>query len=193
MPNHAERIASALACGRPGCPCNRSSGNGWTIHCPAHDDSGPSLSVSDKDGKCLVHCHGGCSQEAVIGELKERGLWFEPRKPRGHTKAGSAPPPPTPSRVIRYQIKDEAGHVVAIHVRREFPNGSKTFVWEQPDGSPGLAGTAVADMPLYGSETIPGLPDGAEVIVVEGEKASNALRERNIPSVGTVCGASGAA
>ena len=43
--------------------------------CPAHDDRNPSLSVSDKNGKILVHCWAGCSQEEVIGALRDLGLW----------------------------------------------------------------------------------------------------------------------
>jgi len=43
--------------------------------CPAHDDRNPSLSVSDKNGKILVKCWAGCSQEAVIGALRGMGLW----------------------------------------------------------------------------------------------------------------------
>ena len=35
--------------------------------CPAHDDNTPSLHVSEgANGKVLVKCHAGCSQEAVI-------------------------------------------------------------------------------------------------------------------------------
>jgi putative DNA primase/helicase len=44
-------------------------------HCPAHPDSTPSLSVNEKNGKVLVRCHAGCSQEAVIAALRQRGLW----------------------------------------------------------------------------------------------------------------------
>ena len=44
--------------------------------CPAHDDHNPSLSVKDgRNGKPVVHCHAGCSQEEVIAELKARDLW----------------------------------------------------------------------------------------------------------------------
>jgi len=43
--------------------------------CPAHADSTPSLKVSEKNGRVLVHCHAGCSQAEVIKELKARGLW----------------------------------------------------------------------------------------------------------------------
>jgi putative DNA primase/helicase len=42
--------------------------------CPAHDDRNPSLSVSKANGRLLVHCHAGCTQDAVIGELKRLGL-----------------------------------------------------------------------------------------------------------------------
>ena len=43
--------------------------------CPAHDDRNPSLSVSDKNGKILVKCWAGCTQEEVIGALRGMGLW----------------------------------------------------------------------------------------------------------------------
>ncbi len=43
--------------------------------CPAHDDRNPSFSVADKDGKILVKCWAGCSQEEVIGALRGMGLW----------------------------------------------------------------------------------------------------------------------
>ena len=44
-------------------------------NCPAHDDKTPSLHVTARDGKVLVKCHAGCSQDAVIGALKSRNLW----------------------------------------------------------------------------------------------------------------------
>jgi len=43
--------------------------------CPAHDDRNPSFSVSDSNGKILVKCWAGCSQEEVIGALRSMGLW----------------------------------------------------------------------------------------------------------------------
>lgn len=51
-------------------------GSYGTAQCPAHDDRNPSLSVKDgDDGMLLVHCHAGCSQDAVIAAMKERELW----------------------------------------------------------------------------------------------------------------------
>ena len=43
--------------------------------CPAHDDRNPSFSVTDKNGKILVKCWAGCTQEEVIGALRDLGLW----------------------------------------------------------------------------------------------------------------------
>jgi len=43
--------------------------------CPAHNDRNPSLSVSDVNGKTLVKCFSGCTQEGVIGALRDLGLW----------------------------------------------------------------------------------------------------------------------
>ena len=43
--------------------------------CPTHDDRTPSLSVGDHDGRLLVHCFAGCTQEVVIAALQSRGLW----------------------------------------------------------------------------------------------------------------------
>ena len=72
----AKCIATALSCGRYGCDCMRSSRSGkYKVHCPAHDDRNPSLSVTDRKGKVLVKCHAGCSQEAAIEALRQRGLW----------------------------------------------------------------------------------------------------------------------
>ena len=68
----AQAIRIALRCSRSGCRCKGAKGN---VHCPAHHDTNPSLSVVDKDGIVLVNCHAGCTQDAVIEVLKERGLW----------------------------------------------------------------------------------------------------------------------
>jgi hypothetical protein len=67
------------------------------------------------------------------------------------------------------------------HTRIDYSDGSKSFVWEP-------AGVKSIEMPLYGAHNL-----GAErctVVVTEGEKATDALDEAFITSVGTVCGAS---
>jgi hypothetical protein len=42
----------------------------WTARCPAHEDKTPSLSVKEgDDGRVLLHCHGGCNVDEVVGAL----------------------------------------------------------------------------------------------------------------------------
>ena len=43
--------------------------------CPAHDDRSPSFTAKDDNGKILVKCFAGCTQEEVIGALRDLGLW----------------------------------------------------------------------------------------------------------------------
>lgn len=56
------------------------AGAGWECRCPAHDDRTPSLSINaGDDGRALVHCHAGCSAEAVCGAIGLRvSDLFEP-------------------------------------------------------------------------------------------------------------------
>ena len=50
------------------------TGTGMCL-CPAHDDKTPSLKVSvGHNGKALVKCFAGCSQDEVLDALRARGL-----------------------------------------------------------------------------------------------------------------------
>ncbi|MBF6606511.1 MAG: hypothetical protein IVW53_13135 [Chloroflexi bacterium] len=89
--------------------------------------------------------------------------------------------------MTRYPIRDATGEPVAIHCRQDGPDGKRMW-WEQPDGTPGLGGLSAADLPLYGIERLDGSPT---VILVEGEKAADALLSIGVQAVGTVTGASG--
>ena len=72
-----QAIADALSCQNGLCGCHHRSGNGKiNTHCPAHDDQHPSLSLEEsREGKVLFYCQAGCSQEAVIAALQQKGLW----------------------------------------------------------------------------------------------------------------------
>ncbi|MFN8620609.1 MAG: AAA family ATPase [Chloroflexota bacterium] len=85
-----------------------------------------------------------------------------------------------------YQVRDATGILVAVHERHEQPDGGKSFVWRQPDGTTGLAGLSVQEIPLYGIERLV----GKTVVLVEGEKACEALWSVSVPAVATVTGAS---
>lgn len=68
------------------------STGGWSAKCVAHDDTSPSLSIGEGEkGRPVVHCHAGCSQEAVLDGLKARGLWDDEQSrdiPLAHGQLG---------------------------------------------------------------------------------------------------------
>ncbi len=49
--------------------CKQTSPGQFMARCPAHHDETPSLSVSKKGDKVLIHCHAGCSTEAVLDSV----------------------------------------------------------------------------------------------------------------------------
>jgi hypothetical protein len=70
----------------------RADGRQRTVHCPAHDDRHPSLSVGrGRDGRILLKCHAGCSYEAIVdaagidpqelGPPRERRPERQPNRP----------------------------------------------------------------------------------------------------------------
>jgi putative DNA primase/helicase len=170
----------------------RRSGSGWTARCPAHEDRHASLSVTEgHDGRALIHCHAGCSVDAVTDALgMSKGDLFVSR-----------PMPMPPSKTSRqrevshrptlYVVRGLDGEPVAIHERTDTPSG-KRIAWRRPDGSIGLDGTTTADLPLFGSEHLAKWDASRPILVVEGEKAAMALLRSNFRALGTVTGASSA-
>jgi hypothetical protein len=76
----------------------------WQARCLAHDDRKPSLSIRVADDRVLLRCHGGCSQEAVLDALRDRGLWScQQQRER---------PRPLPSRQCRNGGEDDDAHAV---------------------------------------------------------------------------------
>lgn len=77
----AEQIAAYYGQGQQ----LRSDEDGWLTCCPAHEDSTPSLHITVTD-RILVRCHGGCTQTAVINQLKADGMWVVGEKKAGEPK-----------------------------------------------------------------------------------------------------------
>jgi hypothetical protein len=94
----------------------------------------------------------------------------------------------TPRRT-EYEIRDAESHLHAIHVRVDGPDGHKRFEWLKPDRKGGLAGRRAASLPLYGSERASTWEPDAPVVVVEGERACDALLTHGLNAVATVTGA----
>jgi hypothetical protein len=162
----ADQIRSALSCGRPGCDCSK---GGVKTHCPgpshARGDQHPSLGVTDKDGRVLVRCYGGCEQSDIIAELQNRDLW--PRPEPHPSSNGKAPI----KIVATYDYLDEGGALAFQVVRLE----PKDFRQRRPDGKGGWIWKKGDTNIVY---RLPGLlaaDPAALVFVCEGEKDADRL------------------
>jgi putative DNA primase/helicase len=151
----------------------RRSGSCWLAKCPAHDDSNPSLSIREADGKVLVHCFGGCSQSEVIEALKSRGLWQPERSEK-------------PRIVATYDYCDEDGNLLYQVVRTD-PKG---FFQRRPNGSGGWINKKGDRQVLYRLREVLESPI---VFIVEGEKDCETLRSHGFVATTNAGGANGPA
>ena len=103
-----------------GLDARESSAGQWVGRCPAHEDTNPSLAISEGDGgKVLVCCRAGCSQADVIAALRERGLWEPGNGTSAQTEAkpASSPTPKPAGRL--YPTLDEVAQVALRSATRK--------------------------------------------------------------------------
>ena len=147
------------------------SGRQFLARCPAHDDSNPSLSIAERNGKVLVKCFAGCEQADVIGQLKARGLWPE---------SGCREHPPEWGTIVRtYDYTDENGTLLYQICRFLPPYEPPPKEWgkckpRRPDGCGWRWGYGNVRRVLY---RLPELLEAPIVFVPEGEKDCESLRE----------------
>lgn len=155
--------------------------NQWRAKCPAHDDDKPSLSIKLDTNRILLHCFAGCSPEAIVDALglEMRDLFLEPEKSLSKHKISN--------KEHVWTLRDPDGNVVAEHIRIDTPDGKR--LWWRRNGKKGLGGLSTKELPLYRIETLKDLSDNTTVVVTEGEKAADAVRQAGLLAVGTVCGA----
>ena len=155
----------------------RANGSGFVARCPAHEDSTPSLSISETEGRVLVHCHAGCEQRAVIDELRARHLWAEqPREDRSRARL-----------VASYDYRDADG-ALAYQVVRLDP---KSFRQRRPAEGGGWTWNVkgVAPIPYRLPELLTAVKGGYAIYVAEGEKDVDRLRTAGIDAT---CNSGGA-
>lgn len=134
--------------------------SGYQGCCPAHDDSNPSLSFKEEDGKVLLNCHAGCPTEEVVDALglEMRDLfpdnadtswkpWEEGVEVEAYTYRYAEGGPTF--QVVRYEMRDPAHPAYGEkkfrqRVRKpEHPDAGKRgcpddFVWGREDIDPFL-------------------------------------------------------
>jgi hypothetical protein len=162
-------IKQAQDCHQSGCKCRSNT----VTHCPgpshSNGDHNPSMGVSEKDGKVLVCCYGGCDQSALIVALQERGLW--PRKEERDAKPVRSQ---EPTRIVAtYDYQNQDGSLAFQVVRKEgWADGKrkKDFLQRKPNGRGGWDWKKGDTSILY---HLPELlaADSSEIIFLpEGEK-----------------------
>ena len=98
---------------------------GYTALCPGHDDNRNSLSVGlGDDGRVLIRCHAGCSNDAVCQAV---GLTLRDLFPAKATSAANR------REIATYDYTDEDGKMLFQKVRYE----PKDFRCRVPDGNGG--------------------------------------------------------
>jgi uncharacterized protein DUF3631 len=145
----------------------RRSGDSWSARCPAHDDRKASLSIKEDDGKILLHCHAGCSFEAVCraAGIEMRDLF--PASTRIAIRTAK-------KRVAIYDYLNEARDLL-FQVLRYEPKG---FSQRRPDGQGGWINNL--DGVRRVTYRLPELLPAKDVVIVEGEKDVETARRLGI-------------
>jgi putative DNA primase/helicase len=137
--------------------------------CPAHDDHNPSLAISEKNGKVLVHCHAGCSQRDVLDALKHRSIEINaPEQKRVIT--------------VTYDYTDENAKLLYQVVRYE----PKHFSLRRPGHGGWIDSVRGVRRVLY---HLPEILKAEIVFITEGEKDADALRDHGFVATTNAGGA----
>lgn len=182
-------------------PDAKRSGGTWYARCPAHEDSRPSLSITEgQDGRVLLTCHAGCAFEAImkaldldVKEAMPERVDRKPRKtatPRGLLPAHVKAEKKSGTQVFR-TMEDAIAHLEHRLGKRDHlwiyrstsgePIGA-ILRWNTPKGKEIRPVSLVADGWILGGMPEPRLiyavPDLLKnprqtVFVTEGEKAAD--------------------
>ena len=150
-------------------------GSKWAALCPAHNDSEPSLSIAERDGKILLHCFAGCTVEKICTALgiKKSDLFYNNGQKQQRKQI-----------VAKYNYVDEGGkllyQVVRFHpkdFRQRRPGKRGGWIWN----------TRGVTKVLY---NLPEVLKASEVWLAEGEKDVGNLCELGLVAT-TVPGGAG--
>ena len=161
----------------------KKSGNGWAAKCPAHDDGTASLSISEgDDGRTLLHCHRGCTTEAICTKLNLAMADLFPAKATRNDSGKHI--------VATYDYHDASGKV-AFQVVRYAP---KDFRQRRPDATAPDGWTwktSGIEKVLYRlPEIVRAITGGKFIFLCEGEKDVLAMVQRGFDAT---CNCGGAA
>lgn len=141
----------------------------WQACCPAHNDRNPSLSITEKDGKILLHCFTGCTSDDICNalQLKQSDLFLN-----------SAPTYKTTQKkdLIRTHIyRDIDGNIVAKKDMYKEPNEKKSAIWSRYENGAYKTGLKGIEPPLYNIQDV--VKELDTVYIVEGEKDADTVKK----------------
>lgn len=151
-------------------------GREWLARCPCHEDSSPSLGISEgRDGKVVVRCRAGCDTAAVLATV---GLQLADLFPPNGNGAGRHV-------VATYDYRDEKGRLLYQVVRFD----PKDFRQRRPSGDDWDWTLGDVRRVLYRLPELVAADPEEPVYIVEGEKDVDRLVELGLVAT---CNAGGA-
>lgn len=153
------------------------TGTGYTACCPSHDDTNPSLSISEgDDGKILLKCFAGCSLADICRSLGISQSDLFPEKSQNRLDV--------PRKRTEYAYQDENQHTLFSKIRIEpgFDGSQKSFYCEHINEN----GEVVKNLNscrkvLYRlPELLRATSEGKTIFLVEGEKDAEKLIEHGL-------------
>lgn len=136
--------------------------NQYMALCPAHEDHNHSLSISlsDDGTKILIYCFAGCSTEEILQKsgLNMADLFLVSANDKKQIIHQTS-----------YTYYNADGSIAYTKTRIDNADKTKSFYFEQPDGTKGLKGV---QHELY---NLPAVVSAEKVYVVEGEKCADAV------------------
>lgn len=185
-------------------PRHAKSGNGYKANCPAHDDKKPSLSVTEAEGgRVLLHCHAGCTTEAVVEAMGlstadlfpeertySRPVTGQPKQPVFRTAEEAIAAYRLGQPDNQWPYTDAAGNEVGRILRWETSAGKEMRPINRTQAGWTLTGIT-RPRPLLNLPALLAAPE-APVYVVEGETCVDALESFGLLATTSAGGANAA-
>ena len=92
-----------------------------------HNDKNPSLTIGNRDGKLVWHCHGGCNQSDVMYALIDRGLLSPAGTPSAPTKPAVQTPAEVNEAALQYLYRRELSDETIAHFKIGSSNNAVVF------------------------------------------------------------------
>lgn len=182
----------------------RRQGGNYRALCPAHQDRNPSLSISEgEDGRVLLHCHAGCTIEAIVAALDlelsdlfaSNGETQNPADPRATVQHGGGCTLEAYAHAKRLPVDflqalgvTEITYSGAAALRMPYfdESGNETAVRIRRalEGEDRFRWKKRPKLQLYGLNRLPRAREVGYVILVEGESDAQTLWHHASPALG---------